>query len=659
MNITLTKQLRNIARGRRGGGSNGKGRPNAPRIMRYFLPAFAGILLVAGMFAPSVYAGTHPAQGTYQKYLQFLAHRSHRSGKPTGDVYDQLGSYLRANAQNVRLALYRTYLPMNGRRSVPLPTIQKVTSAGAQAPLRKCALTPRIYNGSVDFSSLLQMLATGSGDEIDFIVGLARALHIDPTSGGFPFCAWWGFVDERALDWIFPDATATYWFQPFLAPPQDQEFPQWLIRGKFVQERYTSYALYDAHFNPFEWMTNNSSGDTLIYDSTVTDYQMKPSNGDNPFITPNLPLDQYGYFKVLMKNQPAYADGLLTDTNVIPMQTNTPLGQGLSTRASGKIPLPVPCGRSDSLFACPLEGVFQIPSKRLEQGVVSNINNAYVVTVTNQLTPRLDEPLQQGPYALVIRGRMPRTTGSANPPSPMQCQKTGQQSFDVCYCQRNPGACKPVPWTGKANPYDPSQQVYSGPLEVNQRDSIDMRYWSICTAVYARPYPTIGNILPQDRFRENTGCVPDSDIIQTDADGTPDPHGGWFTVVITTAANKPDIFKDANGGVRNQTVGANWIQGVAGVKMLVNLRNMFSNDNFKYAATRAEADSAWQSTYKTMQDYYPVISATCTVKLINTEGWGACVAPAIKTDTCGPLSSCKRSDLRSPIGIPGVVSATQ
>jgi len=358
-----------------------------------------------------------------------------------------------------------------------------------------------------------------------------------------------------------------------------------------------------------------------------------------------------------MKNQPTYADSQLTDTNVIPMQSNTSSGNSLYTREGGKIPLPVPCGRDDSPSACPLEGIFQIPSKRLEQGVVSNVNNAYVITVTNQLTPQASEPLQQGPFALVIRGRMPRTTGSENPPSDVPCQKGPGQSYDVCYCQRNPSACEPIAWTGKGNPYDPGEQVYSGPLV--RRDSIDMRYWSICTAVYARPYPTIGNILPEERFRENTGCVPDSDIIQTDADGNPDTNGGWFTVVVTTDANKPDIFKDENGGARNKTVGANWVQGVAGVKMLINLRNMFANDNFPYAGTRAEADSAWQSTYNTMQQYYPVVSATCSVKLINTEGWGACVAPAIKVDTCGPLASCDRTDARSPIGVPGVVSPTQ
>jgi hypothetical protein len=615
------------------------------RLGRFAL-AVAALLSVAGVCATDAQAQPSAAQTVQQnKHYQ--------------DGYDQLETYLRANVQNARLALYRTYLPKNGRRAVPLPTIQRVTSDGTEAPLPECALTSRIDNGSVDFSSLLQMLTDGTGDEIDFIVGLARALRIDPTPENFPSCAWWGFVDERFFDWIFPDATATYWFQPFLAPPQDQEYPQWLIRGQFVQERYKSYALYDAHFNPFEWLTNDSSGDSLIFDSTVTDYQMKPSDGENPFITPNLPVDQYGFFKVLMKNQPAYSDSQLSDTNVIPMQSNTQAGQGQYTREGAKIPLPVPCGRSDSPSACPLEGIFQIPSKRLEQGVVSNVNNAYVVTVTDQLTPRATEPLQQGPFALVIRGRMPRTTGSANPPSAIQCRKTARQSFDVCYCQRNPDACEPVPWTGKGNPYDPAQQVYSGPLDPNQRDSLDMRYWSICTAVYARPYPTIGNILPRERFRENTGCVPDSDIIQTDADGTPDPHGGWFTVVITTEENKPDIFKDQNGGVRNATVGANWIQGVAGVKMLVNLRNMFANDNFKFAATRAEADSAWQSTYNTMQEYYPVISATCSVQLINTQGWGACVAPALTADTCGALSTCQRTDARSPIGVPGAVSATQ
>ncbi len=612
------------------------------RSLHRLLLVVAGLLLAAVIAAPAAHANRHHDH-----------HRRHHN-----DPYDQLETYLRANADNFRLALLRTYLPKNGRRALPLPTIQQISQDGVtQAPLPECRLTSSIDLGAVDFSSLLQKLADGEGDEISFIVELARTLKIDPNPTNFPSCAWWGFVDERFFNWIFPDATATYWFQPFLAPPKEDNFPQWLIRGKFVEERYKSYALYDTHFNPFEWSVNGPNANTLIFDSTVTDYQMKPSDGLNPFITPDLPVSEYGSFQVLMKNQPVYEDSQLPDTNVIPMQTNTQQGQSQYTREAGGIPLPVPCGQEDSLFPCPLEGVFQIPSKRLEQGVVSNVNNAYVVTITDQLTPRLNEPLQKGPYALVIHGRMPRTIGSENPPADIECQKEPGQSFDVCYCQRNPGACEPIPWTGKGNVYDPNEQIYSGPRF--RQDSIDMRYWSICTAVYARPYPTIGNILPANRFRENTGCVPDSDIVQTRADGTPDPQGGWFTMVITTEENKPDIFKEENGGVRNKTVGANWIEGVAGVKMLINLRNMFANDNFPFAGTRADADSAWQSTFNTMQEYYPVISSTCTVDLINTEGWGACVAPAISTDTCGSLATCNRSDTRSPIGVAGVASPSQ
>ncbi len=616
------------------------------QLPRCLLLAVTGLLLAVVIAVPPGYARDNHHRHMRHHHNQYY------------DQYDRLESYLRANAENFRLALLRTYLPKNGRRALPLPTIQQVMADGSvQAPLPMCRLTSSIADGNVDFTSLLQKLESGDGDEISLIVELARALRIDPDPANFPSCAWWGYVDERFMNWIFPDATATYWFQPFIAPPQEDNYPQWLIRGKFVEERYKSYALYDTHFNPFEWTVTGPTNNMLIFDSTVTDYQMKPSDGQNPFIMENLPVSDYGSFQVLMKNQPTYEDSLLPETNVIPMQTNTQQGQSQYTREGGSIPLPVPCGRDDSLFPCPVEGMFQIPSKRLEQGVVSNVNNAYVVTITDQLTPSLSEPLQHGPYALVIRGRMPRTIGSENPPADIDCQKSPGQSFDVCYCQRNPSACEPIPWTGKDNVYDPNETVYSGPRF--RQDSIDMRYWSICTAVYARPYPTIGNILPAHRFRENTGCVPDSDIMQTRADGTPDPQGGWFTVVVTTEENKPDIFKEENGGVRNATVGANWIEGVAGVKMLVNLRNMFANDNFPFAGTRAGADSAWQSTFNTMEEYYPVVSATCTMDLINKEGWGACVAPAIVVDTCGSLATCNRSDTLSPIGVAGVVSPSQ
>jgi hypothetical protein len=52
--------------------------------------------------------------------------RNDRHGPEHGpSQYQRLESYLRANAENFRLALLRTYLPRNGRRALPLPTIQQ------------------------------------------------------------------------------------------------------------------------------------------------------------------------------------------------------------------------------------------------------------------------------------------------------------------------------------------------------------------------------------------------------------------------------------------------------------------------------------------------------------------------------------------------------
>lgn len=621
--------------------------------------ALCGSFILAGAVDATQWDGE--GQDRHEPHHRDHHGRYHRhpekKRRPPRDKYAAMEALLRddANDGRFRVALLRSYLPFGGRRSVPLPSIEKFIDGEGQGELPLCALVRD--QGDVDFSSVEQLLTERSGDEIDLIVELARVLQIPVDNGHpFPHCRWWGYVDERIFNWIFPDATATYWFMPFIAPDPDDTISEWQIIGDFVRERYKSFALYDQHFNPFEYQV---PGVEKYLNSTVTDFEMKPFKGSNPF-REDVPLSEYGQFKVVMKSQPTQADVEATDMNVVPMHRTEGLGDSSQfQRASAGIPLPLPCNTDspDSDVTCPVPNLFQVPAPNLEQGVVSNINNAYIVSVTDSLTVPASDTRLLRPVALVMRGRIPLTSGSRNPPSEAPCTLDTDESEDACYCERNPDACLPVPWAREDNPLDPNgPPLYIGPKLV--RDQVlQMRYWSICNSVYEIPYPTIGNILPQNRRRENTGCVPDSDIIQTDEVGNVDPHGGWFTVVVTAEDAKPNIFQPEAGGVRNARVGANWIQGVEGRKMLINLRNMYSSTGFENGVTRAEADSSWVTAFRKMGDFYPVIYAICPVERINQFGWGSCVAPQIQ-GTCGDIEGCS-SESFDGVGVAGVASPTQ
>ncbi len=577
--------------------------------------------------------------------------------RPSNRSLRAMEDYLRdLDPDDITLALYRTYLPFRGRRAVPLPSIEEFKRGRGQGELDLCPITRVLDERFINFSRVYDLLISREGDGVDFLVEMARALRVPVTlepENDFPFCAWWGFVDERFFNWIFPDSVATYWFQPFIAPGRNNNNrDQWHLEGRFIRERYKSFALYDFAFNPFEW----EAGGAYV-NSTVTDFELIPVTGRSPW-REKIPLLQYGTFKIIITSAPTRQDILSDDFNVIPFYSNVIESERFVRERAG-IPLPLPCNRDDpdNTVTCPNEDMFQVPAAELEQGVVSNVNNAYVVSITKSLTVPLSEPRTQRPVALVIRGKVPLTPGSRQPPNNEACDTNILTSEDACYCQRNPDACQAVPWIRiPSQARNPGEPRYLGPRDREDRD-LEMRYWSICTAVYNIPYPTIGNILPRNRLRENTGCVPDSDIIQTNKNGKPKPDGGWFTAVVSSEAAKPEVFKiDAAGGSRNTLVGANWIEGVEGVKILINLRNMYPSTNFDKSVGRVGADSSWVTAFNTMKKFYPVINAICPVERINKLGWGACIAPRID-DTCG-RPDCDRFE-ETAIGPAGIASPSQ
>ena len=142
-----------------------------------------------------------------------------------------------------------------------------------------------------------------------------------------------------------------------------------------------------------------------------------------------------------------------------------------------------------------------------------------------------------------------------------------------------PGGTSPVPWPNR---------LYQ------------MRYWSMCSAVYERPYPTI----------IDSGCLVNNDVI-TDAKG-------FYTVVVSSARARPSTADEQHG--------VNWIRVRPGVANLLILRNMLGG-GFRYSTQNVPKDGSWQTAYLSMRRYYPTVTVECTTAHYEADGWQGCVAP--------------------------------
>jgi hypothetical protein len=207
--------------------------------------------------------------------------------------------------------------------------------------------------------------------------------------------------------------------------------------------------------------------------------------------------------------------------------------------------------------------MFSSPPTAIQSSVVSNPDNAYLPTWIDARDQIVPLNFQQPDKVFVVRGKLPET----------------------------PPGTSPVVWPNSA---------------------YDMRYWSICSAVYFVPYPTV---------ESDAACIADLDVNRTNEVGQPDDDGEWFTIIVSTRDARPDIDFEA--------VGANWLEATDLSRSLLILRNMLPSPGFAQAAQNADRDGSWITAFRTMGDYYPAITVQCNKAHLEQNGWGGCVAPKI------------------------------
>lgn len=479
--------------------------------------------------------------------------------------------FVRAMPENGRFVLLRSYLPANGRDNVNMPSIT-IVKDGKTKTLPEC---PWRRTSSFDFSAAEDEFSAKRFNVKKLIRKFARVIGLDKRTVA-PYCSWWVVVDNKTLNIAFPDASATYWMTPFLA----EEGTDLVIEGEYGDMRYMSLAVYDQAFNFFEYSTDGelcpTEDPTRCFGSYITDYQIDPEAGDvNPFQVVGAPENRY---KVTITTAPENISGnvlpsLITKSGCLPGQSCNSEEVVDTVQAHSGI-MPPPCNFSSTDTTCSKLLQPTSPPTDIQSSVVSNPDNAYIPALYDARDQILPVSLQVPGKVFLIRGKLPIT----------------------------PMGTSPVPWPDS---------------------SFDMRYWSICSAVYFLPYPTV---------ESEDACIADLDINRSDEAGNPDPLGEYYTIVLSTAEARP-VYGEHNTKEQEDSEyekrGLNWLEATNFSRGLVILRNMLPSPEFEHAGQNVTRDGSWASAFKVMGDYYPVVTVDCTKSHFEKLGWGACFAPKL------------------------------
>ena len=278
--------------------------------------------------------------------------------------------------QNLRVMLYRSYLPSSGsQKQIVLPKLSlKNTTTGVVTPLPTCG----------GFATGADRFVDTRIQAYNMLSSLFRTLT-GPRISQFPYCGWWLVVDRTHTNIFFPDENAAYWAAPFLAGP-DQEL---LIDGVYPDNRYMTLTLYnaDSAFYTFNGRT-----------SIIHDFEILPNRGSkNPWRT--LGAAPGGSWRVVAKPNPGP-----NEPNTLPSMPNPPVP------ITGRIFAPTPpCGNTtEDPSACRIPMMFAREVQALQGSVWSNPDNAYL-SADNVFLPGA------GGEVTVVRGKLPVTVHGRHP----------------------------------------------------------------------------------------------------------------------------------------------------------------------------------------------------------------------------------------------------
>lgn len=381
-------------------------------------------------------------------------------------------------------------------------------------------------------------------------IALLAAVTAGCTAGGYTppagiSCAWSVKATKDTLNVAYPDTGATYWAMRYNLIQGERI----LIQGTFPETRYVSFVTY------------NATGTAVDH---VTDRDISPDGaGQNPFADPAAPTGDSYSLEIRADVGASPGDNTLGAGGIagsVLYRTYVPDAPGDPTGGAG---LPSVSVRKADGTVVPVP---PCPAPAGDPGLIDLIN---------AFGPATDVPAQEPPVF-----RRPSNVAGlyANP----------DNGYVAAVADHVPGTVVVV--RGRA-PATPDTESGASPAEAGN----DMRYWSMCTNEYRKPYPV-------------TDCAYDA---QVPLDGN-----DHYTFVASTAADRP-----ANATTAEGVAWLDW--GSTAQDMLLILRNMlpdaaFAEDVFDVAPGQPAAP--------TMGLHAPM-AVRCDTATFEAGGAAACGLP--------------------------------
>jgi hypothetical protein len=385
---------------------------------------------------------------------------------------------------------------------------------------------------------------------LGLILGLGLLAATACTSASSPpaaglSCAWRHKVTRDTLNVAYPDTGATYWSMSYNLIAGDRIE----IEGTFPEARYISFVTYGL------------SGSAVDH---LTDRDIQADAGSlNPFADPGAPSGGTYRLTVSSSVGPGAPGNLLAAGGVAGSVVYRSYVADDPADPTGGVGLPaVKVRRADGSVV----PIANCPNPAGDPTLVDLINSFGPPT---DVAP-LDPPQFKRPAT--VAGLY------ANPDNGYVAAVAGHQ----------PG--KVVVIRAKA-PTVPDTEAGESAAVAGR----DMRYWSMCTNEYRKPYPV-------------TDCTYDT--------GVPLDGDGWYTILASTSADRP-----ANATTADGVAWLDW--GSTTHDMVLILRNMLPADTFTQDVFEV---APGQPASPTMGDYAP-LTATCDRATFEAGGATACGLP--------------------------------
>jgi len=391
-----------------------------------------------------------------------------------------------------------------------------------------------------------------------------------PAAGArapFPGCSWPVESTPTSANVLYPDSNSTYWTTPYLVKPGMRIY----LRGSYPTARYFSIQAYDNNAQPYSVHGVSSS---------LTDYQILPSAGRNPWSPTAAGSVVGGRYTVTLRSlsssTPVAVTGALRNT--LPIAPASP--------TSGDLPKDI--------------GFLMI---RVYLPPALNFSTVPLPSITIE---------QAGRTAVTLRrcGSRHGTKQLSSSGLGMRILKlvTGKSTPAPAPCPPGASGCPPnlqffVPPSGSDIPFPNTTSGYAAAFFTPQAGKVvviqakvpsspfhyhggespapwprsdfarwQVRYWSLCNYVYAKPFPVV--VAPGPNGSTVYGCAADLQV--------PTTAQGNATVVLSFPDDRPSNATGANGIA--------WLPMSTSdptATEQVSLRNMLISGSFKHSPKSA------------------------------------------------------------------------